>query len=51
MSDGTIVNYVFTKDHKFDSVSAAAAVILGRSANGHKEWTKIDGRSYGQVGH
>ncbi len=51
MSDGTIVNYVFTKDQKFDSVSAAAAVILGRSANGHKEWTKIDGRSYGQVGH
>lgn len=51
MSDGTIVNYVFTKDHKFDSISAAAAVILGRSSNGRKEWTKIDGRSYGQVGH
>ena len=51
MDDGTIKDYVFTKDYKFDSASAAAAVILGRSANGRKEWTKIDGRSFGQVGH
>ena len=35
----------------FTSVSTAAAVILGRSSNGRKEWTKIDGRTVAQTGH
>ncbi len=48
--NGTIVNNTFVVDCLFDSVSAAAAVILGRSANGRKEWTKLDGRTIAQVG-
>lgn len=40
---------VFQKDYVFESSSAAAAVILGRSANGRREWTKIDGRSIKQA--
>ena len=50
IQNGTIVNNVFVSDHLFDSVSAAAAVILGRSSNGRKEWTKLDGRTIAQVG-
>lgn len=49
--DKVIVNNVFVKDYTFTSVSAAAAVILGRAANGRKEWTHLDGRSFGQIGH
>ena len=50
VQNGIIVNNRFATDHLFDSVSAAAAVILGRSANGRKEWTKLDGRTIAQVG-
>lgn len=50
MEDGTISNGVFVKDHKFSSSSAAAAVVLGRAANGRKEWTLLDGRTYGKYG-
>ena len=39
------------KDYIFSSASAAAAVILGRSANGRREWTKLDGRTIAQIGH
>lgn len=49
--DGVIQNNIFIKDYKFDSPSAAAAVVLGRSANGRREWTKLDGRSVAQAGH
>lgn len=51
VQNGIIVDNVFITDYTFDSVSAAAAVILGRSANGRKEWTKLDGRTIAQVGH
>jgi len=34
--------FVFTQDTPFKSVSAAAAVVLGRNANGRKEW-KVSG--------
>lgn len=51
IQDGTIVNNEFAKDYDFSSVSAAAAVVLGRSANGRKEWAKLDGRSIAQIGH
>ena len=50
IADGVIVNGIFIKDHIFSSSSAAAAVVLGRSANGRKEWTLLDGRSYGKFG-
>lgn len=50
IEDGTISNGVFVKDHKFSSSSAAAAVVLGRAANGRKEWTLLDGRTYGKYG-
>ena len=33
--------FIFTKDHLFSSPSAAAAVIMGRNANGLTEW-KLD---------
>lgn len=36
---GVIVDRQFTVDHEFNSPSAAAAVVLGRSANGKKEWS------------
>lgn len=41
----------FVEDHPFTSISAAAAVILGRSANGSREWAKLDGRTIAQTGH
>lgn len=51
IADGTIVDGTFKEDYTFTSVSAAAVVILGRSANGRTEWTKLDGRTFAQVGH
>lgn len=50
ISQGVIKDRLFTKDYQFDSPSAAAAVVLGRSANGRKEWTMLDGRSIVQAG-
>lgn len=41
--DNTIVNNIFTKDYPFSSASAAAAIILGRSANGKTEWKDEEG--------
>ena len=35
-------NYVFEKDYVFSSPSAAAAVVMGRSANGLLEWKTED---------
>ena len=40
MKDGIISNGVFVKDYLFTSSSAAASVVLGREADGRKEWTK-----------
>lgn len=48
--DGIIKDNIFAEDHVFTSVSAAAAVILGRSSNGRKEWMKLDGRNIAQSG-
>lgn len=50
INDGVIVNGIFVKNYTFSSSSAAAAVVLGRSANGRKEWTLLDGRTYGKYG-
>ncbi|SHE60123.1 protein of unknown function [Bacteroides luti] len=35
---------VFTKDYLFSSPSSAAAIVMGRSANGLTEWKTEDGR-------
>ena len=40
---GTVKDGKFTKDYLFSSPSMAAAVIMGRSANGLIEWKKEDG--------
>lgn len=38
-------HYVFTQDYTFNSPSTAAAVVLGRSANGRIEWKDGQGRT------
>ena len=38
-------HYVFTQDYSFSSPSTAAAVVLGRSANGRVEWKDSSGRT------
>ncbi len=40
---------LFTRDHLFSSPSAAAAVLLGRSANGLLEWKDDKGRSLKEI--
>lgn len=51
-SDGTLVPapdgsaLVFVRPHRFRSVSAAASVVLARSANGRTEW-KVEGTGIG----
>ena len=43
MNDGIVKDFVFTKDYLFSSPSTAAAVVMGRSANGLIEWKRKDG--------
>jgi len=38
LSPGASNHLTFTRDYAFSSLTAAAAVILGRSSNGRKEW-------------
>lgn len=38
-------HYIFTQDYPFSSPSTAAAVILGRSANGRVEWKNASGKT------
>ena len=45
--DGNI--YRFTQDHIFSSPSTAAAVVLGRRANGWTEWKYKDGKTLDEV--
>jgi len=48
LNEGVIVEkndkFILTKDYLFTSPSAAAAIVLGRSANGLTEWKLKDGR-------
>ena len=45
INDGIIDSqYQFVNDYEFSSPSAAAAVVLGRSANGLTEWRTEDGK-------
>jgi hypothetical protein len=56
---GTLINdkiveekgeaFVFTKDYPFSSPSQAAAIVLGRNANGWFEWKNIDGKTLDQL--
>lgn len=39
----------FAKDWRFDSPSGAAAVVLGRAANGWTEWKRSDGTTLSKV--
>ncbi len=41
--------YQFTQDYTFSAPSTAAAVILGRSANGRVEWKAVDGRTLKEI--
>jgi len=41
--------YVFTQDFLFPSPSTAAAVVLGRSANGWVEWKDVNGHTLSDV--
>ncbi|PKP64611.1 MAG: hypothetical protein CVT86_03625 [Alphaproteobacteria bacterium HGW-Alphaproteobacteria-8] len=38
---------LFTSDYSFSSASAAAATVIGASANGRILWKMPDGRTYG----
>jgi hypothetical protein len=42
MNEGIIKDFIFTKDYLFSSPSTAAAVVMGRSANGLIEWKRND---------
>lgn len=53
ISDGIVKtdnngNYIFISNHLFNSPSSAAAAVMGRSANGLKEWKNKDGISLGE---
>ncbi|MFN9823570.1 MAG: DUF4357 domain-containing protein, partial [Planctomyces sp.] len=53
LDQGVIVNngqtLTFAQDQVFGSPSTAAAVILGRSANGRTEWRNRDGTTLKQI--
>ena len=41
--------FQFTQDYTFSAPSTAAAVVLGRSANGRAEWKAADGRTLKEI--
>jgi hypothetical protein len=43
LEDGSIIDYKFTRDVIFNSLSGPASIILGRSANGKITWTLDNG--------
>ncbi len=47
MPDGN--KLMFKQDYSFNSPSAAAAVILGRNANGRTEWKDVQGRTLKEI--
>lgn len=48
IKQGVIQDNIFTCDWCAESVSQAAVILLGRSANGNTEWKKMDGRALGK---
>ena len=53
MSNGVLAladgHYQFTQDYTFSAPSTAAAVVLGRSANGRVEWKGADGHTLKEI--
>jgi len=47
IADGSSLR--FTEDYLFESPSGAAMLVLGRTANGWKEWKSADGRTLDKV--
>jgi hypothetical protein len=43
VKEGVVKDFIFIKDYLFSSPSTAAAVVMGRSANGLVEWKRSDG--------
>ncbi|CAD6492887.1 MAG: hypothetical protein LAKADJCE_00386 [Candidatus Argoarchaeum ethanivorans] len=48
ISENVVIDFEFTQDYLFSSPSTAAAVVMGRSANGLKEWKLEDGSNLGE---
>lgn len=46
IAGGTIQNGIFIQDYIFDSISLAASVVIGRTANGYLEWKDDLGSSF-----
>jgi hypothetical protein len=53
ISNGVLVMqgtlFQFTQDYTFSAPSTAAAVVLGRSANGRIEWKAADARALKEI--
>lgn len=50
IEDGVIdTKFSFTKDYRFTSPSLAAAVVMGRNANGRSEWKTDDNKSLKEI--
>lgn len=53
IADNTLVEdgsrFVFTEDYLFPTPSRAAAIVLGRNANGWTEWKDKSGRTLHEV--
>lgn len=53
VKDGIIIkdrkSWRFTRDHLFPNASLAASVVMGRAANGRKEWRDESGRTLAEV--
>jgi hypothetical protein len=47
--EGTRLQYTFTQDHLFTSLSLAASIVLARQANGWLEWRTADRRKLKQL--
>lgn len=48
IDSGVIENNQFTVDYCFDSLSLAASVVIGRTANAYREWKDSTGLSYSE---
>lgn len=48
INDGKVINGILQEDYLFTSISLAASVILGRNAQGQKEWVDSLGFQYDQ---
>ncbi|KPQ45090.1 MAG: hypothetical protein MPEBLZ_00312 [Candidatus Methanoperedens nitroreducens] len=48
INEKIVIDFEFNQDYLFSSPSTAAAVVMGRSANGLKEWKLKDGSNLGE---